>query len=58
MGLVSEFERELIRRSKSAYGKWFKIDLHNHGPQSFDYKYKDAYVEDIVAWPGLIDKKI
>lgn len=33
----SEFEQLLLKRSASAFGRWHKVDLHNHSPSSFDY---------------------
>lgn len=38
MGIVTDFERELIKNSPQSYGKWRTIDLHNHSPASFDYQ--------------------
>ena len=38
MGIVTDFERELIKNSPQSYGKWRTIDLHNHSPESFDYQ--------------------
>ncbi|MFH0960928.1 MAG: hypothetical protein V1897_19765, partial [Pseudomonadota bacterium] len=49
MSRVVEFERELHKRAKSTYGRWFRADLHNHGPQSSDYKYKGSDVEEKIA---------
>ena len=49
MSRVVEFERELHKRAKSTYGRWFRSDLHNHGPQSSDYKYKGSDVEEKIA---------
>jgi AAA domain len=38
MGIVTDFEKELIKNSPQSYGKWRTIDLHNHSPESFDYQ--------------------
>ena len=35
---VAEFEKELRRRSKSFYGQWHTVDLHNHSPVSHDFE--------------------
>jgi DNA repair ATPase RecN len=49
MGQVVEFELELQRRSRERYGRWHKIDLHNHTPASFDYKYGGSDVAELLA---------
>jgi hypothetical protein len=46
MSRIVESERELHKRAKSTYESWFRADLHNHGPQSFDYKYKGSDVKE------------
>lgn len=38
MPIVVDFERELFRQSPAAFGRWHKVDLHNHSPMSLDYK--------------------
>lgn len=53
MGIVSDFEKELFQKSPSSFGKWRLIDLHNHSPESFDYKsggddYLDRTVKRIL----------
>jgi predicted ATPase len=35
---VSEFEAELAKRAPNAFGRWHKVDLHNHSPSSRDYQ--------------------
>jgi hypothetical protein len=37
MGVVADFEAELLAKSPAKYGQWFLVDLHNHSPVSFDY---------------------
>ena len=37
MSRVAEFRRQLSKLSPPTFGIWFKIDLHNHSPSSFDY---------------------
>ncbi len=44
MGKVAEFENELKKRTKSRFGSWNRVDLHNHSPASDDYKDKDPNV--------------
>jgi hypothetical protein len=39
MGLVDDFSKELRRNTKNNFAAWHKIDLHNHTPRSFDYRY-------------------
>jgi hypothetical protein len=46
MGIVEEFERELTRRGRIQHAQWHRIDLHNHTPVSFDYRYHGP---DVVA---------
>ena len=36
--IVAEFEQELRRRSKSPYGRWHAVDLHNHSPADHDFQ--------------------
>ena len=36
--IVAEFEQELRRRSKSLYGRWHAVDLHNHSPADHDFQ--------------------
>lgn len=38
MPIVTDFETELRRKSPPTFGRWHKVDLHNHSPVSFDYK--------------------
>jgi hypothetical protein len=38
MSVVSEFERELGRKSQTTFARWHAVDLHNHSPQSRDYR--------------------
>jgi hypothetical protein len=38
MGKVADFERELGRRAIQRCGRWFRVDLHNHTPTSYDYR--------------------
>lgn len=57
MSRVSEFEIELKKRTKSNYGKWFRIDLHNHSPLSPDYKYKGADSEEKIA-QSIVSNKL
>lgn len=38
MTILKEFRTELKRRADRAYATWHSIDLHNHSPESFDYK--------------------
>jgi hypothetical protein len=49
MGFVQEFERELTKRANSQRASWHRIDLHNHTPTSFDYRYSgpDAVLKTI-----------
>jgi hypothetical protein len=49
MSRVADFDKELNMRARQSYGKWFKIDLHNHSPSSTDYKYKGGDVEQKIA---------
>jgi hypothetical protein len=49
MGTVNDFERELLQKSPQSFGRWRTIDLHNHSPESFDYKAGgDDHVERTV----------
>ena len=48
MGQVDDFQKELERRSPGGYGKWFKVDLHNHSPSSFDYEDKSENAKDAI----------
>jgi hypothetical protein len=38
MGEVAEFEKQLIKRAGRKFAQWQQIDLHNHSPNSFDYR--------------------
>ena len=38
MGIVAEFETQLLKRAPRKFGQWFPIDLHNHSPTSRDYR--------------------
>ena len=48
MSKVKEFEATLFAKDKKI-AKWHKIDLHNHTPNSFDYKYNGADVVDKIC---------
>jgi DNA repair ATPase RecN len=48
MGQLAEFERELRRRSPGQPARWFKADLHNHSPASFDYEDKSPEAKDAL----------
>lgn len=52
MNAVQEFRRALTSREK--YGRWMKVDLHNHSPASFDYAgSKSSAAED--SWKQIND---
>src|SRR5438270_12336999 len=38
MSIVDAFHSELNANSSAAFGRWHKIDLHNHSPVSHDYQ--------------------
>ena len=46
MGIVAEFEAELMRHSPTNYGRWRAVDLHNHSPTSRDYRGNRGTAED------------
>ena len=49
MGRVNDFEVELIKRTKTKYGRWYRVDLHNHCPKGIDYRYKESDAEVKIA---------
>jgi hypothetical protein len=50
MSRVSDFQAELLAKSPPRFGRWLKIDLHNHSPSSFDYQgNKSSAVADTAA---------
>ena len=49
MTIVAEFAAELARRAPAKCGRWSRIDLHNHTPESFDYRYGGADVIERLA---------
>lgn len=46
MTAFADFEQQLRTNSKPLFGKWRKIDLHNHSPVSQDYEDNGLDVED------------
>jgi hypothetical protein len=46
MGIVADFEAELIQHSPTNYARWHAVDLHNHSPTSRDYQGNRATAED------------
>ena len=38
MPIIQDFEASLYRFSKTKYGQWRRVDLHNHSPASHDYR--------------------
>jgi hypothetical protein len=48
MGQVADFQKELAKRFPGGYGRWFKVDLHNHSPSSFDYEDKSETAKDAI----------
>jgi energy-coupling factor transporter ATP-binding protein EcfA2 len=49
MPVVAQFDADLQRKARQGVGRWHKIDLHNHTPTSFDYKYKGPDAVDRIA---------
>ena len=50
MPIITQFEAELKRNSSPAFGRWFAVDLHNHSPNSPDFKgNSQTAVDDTVA---------
>ena len=46
---VVEFENELAKRGQPRYAQWRRIDLHNHTPARFDYRYANADLPERLA---------
>jgi hypothetical protein len=49
MGLVADFEKELLRRAPRKFAQWHAVDLHNHSPSSFDYSGDKARAVELSA---------
>jgi hypothetical protein len=49
MGRVADFRTELLKRAECAQGRWYRVDLHNHSPASYDYRYKGADMVEKTA---------
>lgn len=49
MGTVAEFERDLHRKSGQRFGRWHRVDLHNHSPASHDYRGEKETAIDLTA---------
>ena len=49
MPIIEQFENELYKRSESAFGRWYAVDLHNHSPSSHDFRgNRETAVDDAV----------
>ena len=49
MPIIEQFENELYKRSESAFGRWYAVDLHNHSPASHDFRgNRETAVDDAV----------
>ncbi|MDE3259830.1 MAG: AAA family ATPase [Gemmatimonadota bacterium] len=50
MPIIAQFEAELKRNSSPAFGRWFAVDLHNHSPNSPDFRGNSlTALDDAVA---------
>jgi hypothetical protein len=49
MGVVSDFEKELLQKSPAKFASWHAIDLHNHSPSSRDYRGEAAKSVELSA---------
>lgn len=49
MGHVAEFEKMIVKRAGAKYGSWHLVDLHNHSPQSDEYKYNGPDIIEKLA---------
>ena len=49
MTRVAEFMAELQKRGRPKCAQWHRIDLHNHTPASFDYRYAGGDVVELLA---------
>jgi predicted ATP-dependent endonuclease of OLD family len=38
VGIVADFERELRKKAGGKFASWRRVDLHNHSPNSHDYR--------------------
>jgi len=49
MPIVNEFEVLLHKKCKAKFGTWFKVDLHNHSPKSFDYTGSGDQIVELIS---------